>query len=356
MLLNQQKNLQLIQLLRGIASMLVVLLHLTVNYPDSADNKLLGGLFLFGGSGVDIFFVLSGFIITYSSRQYLGQASAVTKFLKRRFIRVFPIYWLAITLFLALQLALPQFYKTHFYFSTINILRTYFLLPNHFMVNGVSWSLTNELFFYLLFTVALFIPNKKITRFLFFSCFLFLIVAAVINIDHAADNIWISMLANPMNIEFLLGILIVLLMDKISVKMVYPLLITGVFLFVVSAFLIYRGVSVFNTSYNPALSRVVLFGVPSFLIILSLVKLERHKKIQVKNIFLCLGDASYSIYLIHLPIVAAFYKILSKLNINNALVLSVLSIFIFFAVCKLGIIIYNKAEKPLIKKLNQMLL
>ena len=162
-MVTQQKNLHLIQLLRGIASILVVLMHITVNFSDIFKDTFLFGIFSFGGSGVDIFFVLSGFIITYSHVRQIGNPSTTLIFLKRRFIRIFPIYWIIITVFLVLNLTLSTFYKTHFDTGIGNLLKTYLLLPNHTMFNGVSWSLTNELFFYLLFTLALLIPKKKYT-------------------------------------------------------------------------------------------------------------------------------------------------------------------------------------------------
>ena len=73
------------------------------------------------------------------------------------------------------------------------------------------------------------------------------------------------------------------------------------------------------------------------------------------NLFINLGDASYSLYLIHLPIVAAFFKILAKLNIENTFILYGLSIGLFVGLCVLGIFIYNKIEKPLIHRLNKAL-
>ncbi len=349
-----KKTLGSIQLLRGIASMLVVLL--TINYQENWSKEFLFNIFLFGGSGVDIFFVLSGFIITYTYWSYLEQPSTVIKFLKRRVIRIFPIYWIIITCFLLLQLALPTFYNTHFDTGLVNMLQTYLLLPGHMMLNGVSWSLTNELFFYGLFAIALIIPNKKLSLFILLAYFIFLILTAVIMPANANSNQYIQMLIFSMNIEFFLGVFIVLIVSNLSKKWIYPLLVSGILLFLAGAFLSNSGISVISSSSNSALNRVLYFGFPSFLIILTVVKLELSRTIKMHKIFLQLGDASYSIYLIHLPIVAAFYKVLSKFNITNGWILTTLSILIFFAVCKGGIIIYNKVEKPLIKKLNKLIL
>jgi peptidoglycan/LPS O-acetylase OafA/YrhL len=352
----KQKNLQLIQLLRGIASMLVVLLHITNNSQVETGYNWLWGSFMFGGSGVDIFFVLSGFIIAYANWKYIGTASYVGHFLKRRFIRVYPIYWLVISVFLFFQLALPAFYNSHFDTGWINLLKTYLLLPDHIMLNGVSWSLTNEIFFYLVFTVAFLIPNKKYSLVLLIICFVALITASFFGGRLAGSNAFTQLFLFSMNIEFLLGVCIVVIVKSIPKRFVYPLLFTGIIYFITAAVLNNSGIVVTSIGAQDALNRVLLFGIPSFLIILSLVKLELEKTVTVKNIFLQLGDASYSIYLIHLPIVAASFKLIAKLHIQNELLLFLLLTLLFAGVCFLGIAVYNKIEKPLIKKLNKALL
>lgn len=354
-MLTQQKNLQLIQMLRGIACMLVVLYHITINSQVITGHIILGNIFKFGSCGVDIFFVLSGFIITYSNLHNIAQPSASGNFLKRRLIRIFPIYWLIITIFLILQLAFPAFYITHFKTSFANVLQTYLLLPNHIMLNGVSWSLTNELFFYLLFMLAFIIPNKKYSLFLLIAYFIFLIVFSITAPVVTNVNPYIGMLFFPMNIEFFLGVFIVIIIERLSKKWIYPLLVSGILLFLTGAFLSNNGVTLVSSSSNLALNRVLLFGLPSFLIILALVKMELGKTINMHNIFLHLGDASYSIYLIHLPIVVAFFKIVIKFNINNVVHLSLCIFVLLFTLCAAGIFIFHKIEKPLIRKLTRVL-
>ncbi|MEO5999791.1 MAG: acyltransferase [Chitinophagaceae bacterium] len=343
-------------MLRGIASILVVLFHMTFNFSETFNHSFLFNVFNFGSSGVDIFFVLSGFIIAYANRDFVAQPTKTTTFLKRRFIRIYPIYWIIISVFLLIQLALPLYYKSHFELSAFNFLSTYLLLPDHAMINGVSWSLTNELFFYLLFTLAILIPVKKYSLYLLLAYFVLLLVVLLAGLDLAEGNAYTGLLFFPMNIEFLLGVFIVLIVDKINKRWIWPLLVTGTCLFLAGAYIFDHGIHNTNTHLSYILNRVVLFGFPSFLVILALVKMELNDTIRVKKIFLYLGDASYSIYLIHLPLVVAFYKVVAKLGIQNKILLLLLNGLLFSAVCFIGIIIYLKIEKPLIKKLNQRLL
>ena len=347
-----QKNLQLIQVLRGIACILVALMHITLTFSETYHTSFLGDIFKFGGSGVDIFFVLSGFIITYSNKKYIGNRARIIQFLKKRVIRIFPIYWVIISVFLVLQLLLSSFYRTHFQLSAANILNTYLLLPNHNMVNGVSWSLTNELFFYILFTLALVIPKKKYTLLLLWLYLLFLLlVPATFILCGDNSNRFAGLLIFPMNIEFLLGIIVVLFLERFPKNWCKPFLIAGIACFIIAAIFYNNGLFLFNNGYD----RVLMFGLPSFLIIFSLVKYEVVNNIIINRLFIKLGDASYSIYLLHLPLVAAFFKIAIKLPITNNFLLTLLSIALLAIICFTGMLIYKKIEQPLIKWLNKML-
>ncbi|MEP6674223.1 MAG: acyltransferase [Ferruginibacter sp.] len=354
--MSKQKNLQLIQLLRGVASVLVVLLHLTVNFSENLKQNFLANIFAFGGSGVDIFFVLSGFIITYAHLQHIGKATATGLFVKRRFIRIYPIYWIVITVFLAVQLLLPSFYKTHYSINAGNLISTYLLLPGHTMVNGVSWTLTNELFFYFLFIFALLIPKKTYSIYLAIGYFILLIALAFTGYSTSNSDSITGLVLFPMNIEFLLGIFIVLIVEKINRQAIIPMLLIGILWFIAGAVCVDKGIEVVTSTANSAMNRVIFFGLPAFLIILSLVKMELSKNVRVGKIFMQLGNASYSIYLIHLPLLAASFKIIAKLGITNYYFLILISILLFVIVCALGIFVYDKIEKPLIKKLNSIFL
>jgi exopolysaccharide production protein ExoZ len=343
-----QKNFQLIQVLRGVACILVALMHITVTFSEIYQLPFFWDIFKFGGSGVDIFFVLSGFVITYSNRQYLTKATNIGNFLKKRAIRIFPIYWIIISFLLLLQLLLPSFYRTHFQINPANLVSTYLLFPNHEMINGVSWSLSNELFFYILFGLAIVIPQKKYSFLLLLLYFIVLLLLPLMSIAATRGNDFAGLFIFPMNIEFLLGIAVVLLVDKFPQKWTTAVLLTGTGFFILSAVFSNNGLFFLNNGYN----RVLMFGFPAFLIILALVKYESTVTINVNKLFMQLGDASYSIYLFHLPIVVAFFKIMAKLPVTSYLLLTFFSCILFFAICFIGIIIYNKIERPLIKWIN----
>ena len=346
----EKSNLNLIQVLRGIASLLVVLLHTTVNSKEIFKKEFLGSFFSFGGAGVDIFFVLSGFIITYTSAKGLTQPRKMLPFLGRRFVRIFPTYWIIFTLFILLQLALPSFYKTHYNFTASNICATLFLLPGHPMVNGVSWTLSYELFFYALFSIAFLLPGKKLAFALAMLYALVIVVLALLGYNYENGNKWIDLLTSPMNIEFFMGILAAVLVRRIPLAYAIPLIVSGSLLFLGGGIFTDLGYRLLPTAFN----RVVIFGIPSFLIITGLVKYELNKKIRIHNFLLLLGEGSYSLYLVHLPVVVGCIRLMNKFNIQNDIILHALLLLMIVMICCASILFFKCIERPIITKLNAL--
>ena len=344
----QNKNLSLIQVLRGIASLLVVLFHTTFNTNALLHKDFGFNIFLFGGSGVDIFFVLSGFIITYTSIKWASHPNKLLPFIRKRFVRIFPTYWIIITLFLLAQFLFPAFYSTHFEFNLLNILSTYLLLPGHIMVNGVSWTLTYELFFYILFSLVFLLPKKQ-WAFIFFALYACIVILIPIVSDgFEKSNGWLNLVSYPMNVEFFMGVLAAYLVPKIPYRASLPMIAAGSFCFIIGGLLYDGHYQLLSNTFN----RVVFFGMPSFFIVLGLVKYELIKKIKVHSVFLSLGEASYSLYLLHLPVLVAAIKTMEKFNIRNTIFVHVILIGIIIIICFVAIRFYKWVEKPIIKKLN----
>ena len=87
-MIKQNSQLNLIQVLRGVASLLVVFFHVTITFATINKQVFGFNFFLFGGAGVDIFFVLSGFIITYTSFKTLNHSKKILPFKKERQLTV----------------------------------------------------------------------------------------------------------------------------------------------------------------------------------------------------------------------------------------------------------------------------
>ena len=169
-----KKRLELLQIFRGIAAMLVVIYHLSRSLQNYFQTSLFGDIFSFGFVGVDFFFVLSGFIITYVHFNDLEKGTNIIPFLKKRFIRIYPIYWVIASVKL-LSLYLTNFKSSHFNYnlnfhssdSWYYLVKCYLLLPTQsgFFL-GVAWSLVYEVFFYTVFFIAMLLGFKKAKYFI----------------------------------------------------------------------------------------------------------------------------------------------------------------------------------------------
>lgn len=339
---NKAEEIESLQSLRAVAAILVLLFHMTllmqmVGYPY-ANNY-----FMFGNAGVDIFFVLSGFIIYYTS---IHKKDTLTskEFLFKRFLRIFPIYWIATIATLMIFLVgkkifnvAPQNveYFTCGYIQEGGIksfLKSLLLLPNQCPIVIVSWTLRFEIIFYVLFGLFFFYKPRLLFLVLFLWVAFCLINTFYIHIQFG--------LFNPIVSEFLFGCIIAAIFLKFPSKYWALLIILGASFFLISVFFAIKNTIIGN---NPQLS-IIVFGVPAAIIIYGFAH------IRSNNYYLLnyLGDASYSIYLFHFPILAAIIKTFMMLSIDNYLG----NVFGASLVCLITLsiccFIYKYIENPLL--------
>ena len=143
---------------RGVAAILVVLVHGSsmLSGPRYFGTMPFDGLFRFAHAGVDFFFVLSGFIILYVHWSDLGDPAKFGRYVTRRFVRIFPVYWIVLFI-LGLILAVSptrDFYER----NIVAVLSNTLLIPvsNHDTILGVAWTLEHEVLFYALFSLLFF--------------------------------------------------------------------------------------------------------------------------------------------------------------------------------------------------------
>ena len=91
---NPHKKLNLLQVYRGIAAVLMVMFHLKEMSAKRLNQVTFFNLFQAGSRGVDYFFVLSGFIMVYVHRSAIGKKDLAKSFLVKRAVRIYPIYWI----------------------------------------------------------------------------------------------------------------------------------------------------------------------------------------------------------------------------------------------------------------------
>lgn len=289
-----------IQMLRGIAASMVMFVHLDTEL-DRLHFARLGSDWL--ATGVDIFFVISGFIM-WTSVERRGHISA-TAFLRNRLIRIVPLYWVATSALVLVAFITPQLLRTTS-LQPIHTIASYLFIParhptthNFWPVLVPGWSLNYEMLFYVVFALGIALSaNRRSVRF----ALIVLMILAVLGISRTVENRidTAHFYANPIMLEFLIGMALGWACLGGWVRSTYaflPVVMTG---FVI----LWPGAHAY--SYLPAayIGATMIVGGAVFLPQIAPNPLSR------------LGDASYSLYLTHAMSLAAFAAFCEHLDIK----------------------------------------
>jgi exopolysaccharide production protein ExoZ len=293
-----------IQALRGIAAVMVVVHHSTLFWSriTFALVRTDGPQVLWAGAaGVDIFFVISGFVMAITTARKSAERHPAGDFLQRRFFRIMPLYWFVTGLFLLEFWAVsvfPQLKTAAERYPQISLrllARSLLLVPgNNPLIVGVAWSLSFEVFFYLLFALALACrvrPVRLLTP--------LMLGLALIGYFHSGSSPVFTMITSPMLLEFLAGVIIgsmVVHKVRFSVPVAVVLGVIGTAVILIP----YRNLFGFRIVSDTNGLRVLLWGLPAALIVFCFVAIEDQFGTIWPKWTLLIGDASYSLYLIHI--------------------------------------------------------
>lgn len=348
------QKLMLLEGFRGLAALLIVAFHATELFSLKFEQPLLFSLFEFGDSGVDFFFVLSGFFLAVSGFNVLGRQTAAKDFLLKRCGRIYPLYWLVSLCIIPIYFLMPSFGKG--YETDIGvIIQSLLLIPqSHPPVLSVAWFLSHLLFFYLIFTAVILQP-KIFSNVVFagLSLSAFFIVADVMSGFQlrAKTPFLLDFIFSYYNLEFAAGCLVGLLFKRIHLKKTWSLFILsmGYLVFMMAALL---DVYVLQAGPNSAgiayYYHLIAYGASSVLIVGGAAFLEKTHRIQVNKCFLGLGAASFAIYLTHYPLLSLFTKVIQSTGINGVGFHTVSMTFACVATVFIGCAIHVYVEKKLV--------
>ncbi len=267
-----------IQVFRAVAATMVVLFH--------ASN----GAFAVGAAGVDVFFVISGFIMGS-----IGIHETARSFALRRLVRIVPLYW-TVTLSICLASLLPDMFSS-FSFDAVRLLKSLFFIPyfneHHqpwpLLVAG--WTLNDEMIFYVVFALGLAAGHPVVLT----ASVLTLAWLAGLVVPHrsAILGAWTDQIV----LEFAFGLLLSRAKWPSTVLLGPALLIAGI-----------AGLSFSTSATNIPDARLLTWGVPALLLVAGGVVMERHGHWPRMRALERIGDASYSIYLLHGIVIAAVHK------------------------------------------------
>jgi exopolysaccharide production protein ExoZ len=343
-----------LQVLRGIAVTLVVFHHagnaITHSVPAPQGIWLFSfpKLVLTGAAGVDIFFLISGFIMVYVSPPYRNGSKPAGDFLIRRLIRIYPMY--ALVTLAMIALAAFQFYRrgVAFPFGIERIVASLGFVPsfddagNVAPILGQGWTLFYEMFFYLCFAGVLRFSKAHLLPPLIA---IFSAVMAGAYLFGSPDNATAVFFRDPIVIEFLFGCGIGILFQRGSIM---PSMAWVWFL--ASTALLGCGSAI----GAPDPFRFLWWGLPAAGLLVAFLKLEMIG-VAWPRALLLLGDASYSVYLVHVLMIynlrdfarTHFTDIYGGSGDLMTIGLAVVSI-------GLGVAVYLLVERPLHHWLNRL--
>jgi exopolysaccharide production protein ExoZ len=289
-----------IQYLRAFAALAVLVHHL------SYDN---GDWFAVGSFGVDIFFVVSGFIMLVMTAT---RGRSVSKFIVDRIARIVPTYWCVTILSAvgALVLARPWIFGIYDHLNAKMFVHSLLFIPQASQtIVPQGWTLNVEMFFYALFAATLFLPRA--TQIFALSAILssFVAFGLVMNLSAGTETIYVYF--NPRLLEFAGGLVIgeLWLRDRLSSRM-----------FGVGATL--SGFFAAQLATITPVGRPGIWIAGSVMIVAGVLTCESQFKLPKIAPLASVGDASYIIYLIHTPIVMLI-KLQHWLAISIQIVLAI---------------------------------
>lgn len=335
---NQKSQIQSLQILRAVAAASVVYLHI-------------GCEPWFGGFGVDIFFVLSGFVMCY----IIDSGESGKEFFLRRIARVVPLYWaLTVTAFVLVCFKPVLFNSTTADFG--NLLKSLLFIP-YTKENGtispiipVGWTLNYEMYFYVLITMATIWFRtywRQMVVAAIVGCFL------VANLSKGTGD-FVRFLSDQIALEFVLGILAY----DLYKKRYQAILSFGWKRNFGIAVACYSFMALMDALRVEGM-RAILLGIPSSIMLLCVLGLEpmvRELSGSVTKILVAMGDASYATYLSHLYVVEGLRKLVF-VRLNPEWMYTPIGVAVSLGLAFLvGQYLYMWLDRPLSRALRHQLI
>ncbi|MEO0550741.1 MAG: acyltransferase [Pseudomonadota bacterium] len=335
-----------LEVARAVAAIAVVAFHsntvANANYADIPTYSILD----LGERGVDFFFVLSGFIMMYSGGRFLGEKKEFLPFVRRRFLRLYPVLWVVVVLSLIGNLLIDgQGPKTGTLVTSLT------LLPSLDVPNPpVIWTLRHEVMFYALF--ALVILSRKAGGALIGLWFVGIAFQTVQHLSGQAGLTGLyAFVFSPINLQFFMGALIgwiYLRGYQVNGLLVFTLGLTALVLF--SALTVYAGVptrEVFDYNVPHEALWDILFGLAFMVVVLGLAELNKNTKMLSLLVFL--GAASYAIYLVHLPVMGLVGRLSANIVPDFITTVGGAQILLMIAAILAGSLLHIAFEQPFAK-------
>ena len=334
-----QDDIVAIQLLRWIAASLVVWVHSEHELSKVAARHHRALRFSHAvefGVGVDIFFLISGFLIFLVSRDLFGRPGAGRDFIIRRMVRILPLYWVATASMLVAILSVPRLLN-HASLRPTSAIASFLMIAWPDRRDGVfpllasGWTLNLEFYFYALFALVLGLPARRAVPILIG------VLLSTVALDQAWSGSpwWLDFYAQPIVLEFGAGMLLCLLYTR-GTRLPLIGAIAGIGL----AIALHLGL---RAAFHPP--RVIGNGIPALLLFVSSVFAAgvRVPRAAVRPIRL-MGNASYALYLTSPFTINATIEVLTRRGVQGT---TALTLSAYLASLAAAVVVHRVVERPL---------
>ena len=297
-------------------------------------------------AGVDVFFVISGFIMVHASAGLFGAEGAGWAFLARRIARIVPIYWAVTTLYLAVALAVPEFLNRELLgwpFVVASYLFIPMTRPDGLVqpLYGLGWTLNYEMFFYVLFAAAVAWPRKHAVPALAGVLAGLVGIGLLVRLASQPLPQPLGFWTDPIVLEFVYGMALGYLYAEGLRLGPAPraLLAAGAILALVAA------ASLYGVWAIPW--RALAYGVPAAMLVAA-VALGRKSRDEgrLARIGAAVGDASYALYLVHPFAIRAGREVVWRSGLAGVVGPWTFVILALAASVLAAILVYRVFERP----------
>jgi exopolysaccharide production protein ExoZ len=334
-----------IEVARGIAALLIVLYHATaiVQTPAYHGTVPWGGFFSRCGFGVDFFFVLSGFIIFHIHRRDIGKPEQAPAYVAKRLVRIYPPYWAALAFVVPIYFLRPGF-GSGTETEPLRLFTSLLLLPHpEAPILPVAWSLRHEMLFYAVFGLLVWRRPIGIAAFVAWQAF---VLVLALTGEHR--HYLLQWLGDLRNFDFVLGIACALWVARTPPgpgNRTAALIAGGAGGALILGVVLGEFRHLVSLPYNLIL---LSFGIASAGILYGLAHLDLTATRRPPAFARLIGEASYSIYLIHYALLSAFAKAGRALGLNQAVSAETLFLILAVAATAGGIAFHRGLERPLL--------
>lgn len=315
-----------IQVLRALAALIVVVYHtkaiegLMIEGLGSDEATIVNGFWAKGFSGVDLFFVISGFIMVYVTGRARAGTATATAFLFSRASRIYPLWWLfasVMAVYFWVAYGVPYDVQRTLGSDMIeqtpilHLVFSYLLMPQpNWPVLGVGWTLIHEMYFYIGFSLLLLAPWRW-RGWLIALWGAGVVAGSLAGLSAPFAGDFVQLIFYPMTLEFVLGAFAAMLV--VNGYTFRPALVSGLGALLFIAALIWHP----DPELNPQdglmstlqWGRVLWFGIPAAILVYGLAALDIGGRFRAHRLLVSIGDWSYALYLSHMLTLSALRRI-----------------------------------------------